>query len=819
MSSKIIHRRTSNVASALAYLKEIYNEYFQHGAEEERGLLLCTKQFEPMVNLRLLQLRDVKLEGNFRCLPPEIKWLQWKKCPLKCLPADFPPKLTVLDLSESKIERVWGSRQWCSYNNKVAKNLVVLNLHHCYNLTALPDLSGHRALEKLILEHCIGLTTIHRSIGDLTSLRHLDLRDCQSLVEFPSDVSGLKRLETLILSGCFELKELPEEMGNMLSLRELLVDETAIEKLPESIFRLTKLESLSLNKCKSLRRLPFCIGKLVSLREFSLNGSALEEIPNSIGFLRNLEKLSLMWCKSLTVLPNSVGNLESLTEFWLNSSSVKELPASIGSLSYLKGLSLGGCCYIITLPFSIERLASMVELQLDGTSIEVLPDQIGSLKSLKKLEMRSCESLRSLPQTIGNMLALNTLIIVNAAITELPESIGMLENLVMLRLNQCKLLWKLPDSFGKLKNLHHLLMEETAVTKLPENFGMLPRLMILKMAKKTGQEVPWNPRFVELPSSLSNLSLLKEFDARRWKISGKIPDDFEKLSLLEVLKLDHNDFCSLPSSLHGLSILRELLLSNCKELKLLPPLPSSLVKLNAANCIALESISDLSNLSNLEDLHLTNCDKLVDVPGLECLKSLKRLYTGGCNSCSSAVKRKLDKVALRNLYHLSMPGSEIPNWFTPKEVRFSKRKNHAIKAVIFAVVVSINHQIPDDRRDQIPATVDIQARILRSNKPVCTTVLDLIGVPNTNEDQVYLCRYHEYRGLVLTLDDGDKIEVVMRDPPFVKGVELKKCGVHMVYENDDDYGGDEESLDESQQSVSQKLTRFIESSEATKKLC
>lgn len=125
MSSKIIHRRTSNVASALAYLKEMYKEYFQHGAEEEQGLVLFTKQFEPIVKLRLLQLRDVKLEGNFRHLPPEIKWLQWKKCPLKCLPSDLPPKLTVLDLSESKIERVWGSRQWCWYNNKVGFTFVV----------------------------------------------------------------------------------------------------------------------------------------------------------------------------------------------------------------------------------------------------------------------------------------------------------------------------------------------------------------------------------------------------------------------------------------------------------------------------------------------------------------------------------------------------------------------------------------------------------------------------------------------------------------------------------------------------------------------
>ena len=108
----------------------------------------------------------------------------------------------------------------------------------------------------------------------------------------------------------------------------------------------------------------------------------------------------------------------------------------------------------------------------------------------------------------------------------------------------------------------------------------------------------------ELPKSFSNLSLLGEFDAHALEISGKIPDDFEKLSL-EILKLGHNHFCKLPSSLRGLSILKQLILPDCKELKSLAPLPSSLVEVNVANCIALESVSDLSNLESLRDLNLT----------------------------------------------------------------------------------------------------------------------------------------------------------------------------------------------------------------------
>eukprot|EP00268_Persea_americana_P019729 TRINITY_DN2014_c0_g1_i6.p1 TRINITY_DN2014_c0_g1~~TRINITY_DN2014_c0_g1_i6.p1 ORF type:complete len:1252 (-),score=251.60 TRINITY_DN2014_c0_g1_i6:275-4030(-) len=813
---------TRHVQGIILDFENFPKETFHYDSKKDGEMILHTEAFQSMVCLRLLQLSNVQLEGNFKCLPPELKWLRWRRCPLKNLPPSFcPPQLTVLDLSESKIESLWGWKLWGWYNNEVAANLMVMNLRGCCNLAAIPDLSRHQALEKLILERCTSLTTIHKSLGDMTMLRHLNMRDCSNLVELPN-VSGLKHLEILILSGCSRLKAIPQDIRGMNSLRELLLDKTAIDKLPESIFWLTKLERLSLNDCQSLKQLPLHITQLVSLRDLSLDGSALEEIPNSIGSLQNLEKLSLMRCKSLTVLPDSLGDLKLLSELWLKESSVKELPTSIGSLFCLKHLSVGS-----KLPVSIGGLASVVELQLDGTLIVDLPDQVDGLKSLQKLEMRNCVSLRSLPESIGRVLTLTTLIMVNAAITELPDSIGMLENLIMLNLNECMQLCSLPSSIGKLKSLHHLRMEQTAVTELPESFGMLSSLMVLKMAKKPyfhevsenskndelkllSAEEKWLP--VALPSSFSNLSSLEELNARAWKISGKIPDDFEKLSALENLNLCHNDFYSLPCSLRGLSILKKLHLSHCKYLRVLPPLPSSLVELNAANCTALESIYDLSNLENLRDLNLANCEKLKGIPGLERLKSLRMLYMTGCRSCCSEAKPKLDKNILRNLYYLSVPGSEIPDWFTPDVVSYIKPKNRVLKAVIIGVVVSIDHQIANDLRDELPVVVGVEVKILRLNKPVFNTGPHLAGVPKTDEDHFYLCRYQD-QPLVYYLKDGDRIQVTMRDPPIVKGVQLKKCGIHLVFENDDDYAGDEESLSESHQSVSRKLETFIGSSD------
>ncbi|XP_038705144.1 disease resistance protein RPV1-like isoform X4 [Tripterygium wilfordii] len=810
--------RRPNIASAVTYLKEVFKKC--QDEENEKQVVLYTKPFRPMVNLRLLEINQVKLVGNFKYVPTELRWLQWKGCPLRNLPYNFHPRqLTVLDLSESNIKRVWG---WNA--KKVAENLMVLNLKGCRNLDYI-DLSGHQNLEKLVLQQCSKITNLHKSIGSLSTLLFLNLKDCINLVDFPSDVSGLKNLETLILSGCSGLKELPKTMGHMRSLKELLLDKTAIATLPESIFRLTNLEKLNLNGCRFLKRFPNCIGALVSLRELTLSDTALEELPHSVGDLVNLEKLNLMQCKSLAEVPDNIGNLKSLTEFLIDASAIRELPSSIGSLSFLKILSAENCEFLSRLPDSIEGLASTVELQFGGPLIAALPENMGSLKTLRKIEMRNCTLLRSLPATIGGILTLTTLTIDNVSIMELPESIGLLENLVILQLNKCKMLNKLPSSMGNLKSLHHFGMDETAVIEIPESLGMLSRLMVLRMTKRPLFRLPNNsepadsdtverPTLVPLPTSLSNLSLLEELDAHAFGISGRIPDEFEKLSSLEILNLGNNDFCSLPCSLRGLSLLKKLYLPYCENLKSLPPIPSSLLELNLANCFALESVSDLSNLENLHDLNLTNCEKVVDIPGLECLKSLERLYLSGCKACFSAVKRRLSKVCLKDIHNLSMPGSKIPDWFSQGRLRFSQHKDLEVKSVIIGVVVSLDHQITDELRNKLPAVMDIQANILKLGEPVYTFTLQLMGVPRTHDDQVHFYRYPHFHQLDSQLNDDYEIEVTKRDPQEVKGVELKMSGAHLVFENDDDCDGNEELLDESQNPVypvSERLANFFSS--------
>ena len=174
------------------------------------------------------------------------------------------------------------------------------------------------------------------------------------------------------------------------------------------------------------------------------------------------------------------------------------------------------------------------------------------------------------------------------------------------------------------------------------------------------------------------------------------------------------------------------------------------------------------------------------------------------------------QVTLKHLYNLSIPGSEIPNWFVQEVPYFSSHRNLKVTSVIIGVVVCVsgNPQMHDAYSENVPVIVDVQAKLFRRNddKAVHTTTLKLEGVTDTNEDQLYLCRFLDFKGLVFMLKDGDRIQVAVREKPFYTGLELKKYGIHVILENDDDNEDeDEEGLNESQQSVSERLVQFLKS--------
>nr|GMD31218.1 TMV resistance protein N-like [Ipomoea batatas]GMD97494.1 TMV resistance protein N-like [Ipomoea batatas]GME15117.1 TMV resistance protein N-like [Ipomoea batatas]GME17591.1 TMV resistance protein N-like [Ipomoea batatas] len=140
-------------ASAIAHLKQSYNRHFGHAAEEEDGIL-NTRAFKAMANLRLLRINYAELLGNFKFFPAEMKWLQWKGCPLQCIPSEFWPRdIAVLDLSGSKITQVWNNKGLDIFRYKDQNSMDNIAIDHLLEPEKVVDASedlGHPFLPPLV---------------------------------------------------------------------------------------------------------------------------------------------------------------------------------------------------------------------------------------------------------------------------------------------------------------------------------------------------------------------------------------------------------------------------------------------------------------------------------------------------------------------------------------------------------------------------------------------------------------------------------------------------------------------------------------------
>ena len=65
-----------------------------------------------MNKLRLLQLAGVQLNGDFKYLSGELRWLYWHGFPLTYTPAEFQQgNLVAIELKYSNLKQIWKKSQ------------------------------------------------------------------------------------------------------------------------------------------------------------------------------------------------------------------------------------------------------------------------------------------------------------------------------------------------------------------------------------------------------------------------------------------------------------------------------------------------------------------------------------------------------------------------------------------------------------------------------------------------------------------------------------------------------------------------------------
>ncbi|KAF2297095.1 hypothetical protein GH714_017147 [Hevea brasiliensis] len=194
------------------------------------------------------------------------------------------------------------------------KFLRTTNFSGCSSITKFPDISTN--IQFLYLSET-GIEELPSTIGELSKLSCLDLKNCKRLKNIPCTISKLASLEKLIVSGCSSINKFPEVSK---SIKKLFLCGTAIEEIPSSIEYCSELVELSMQNCKKFRILPSCICKLKSLQKLILSG-----------------------CSIFECFPEILEAMGSLRCLYLDGTAIMNLPSPIENLKGLSSLELRNC--------------------------------------------------------------------------------------------------------------------------------------------------------------------------------------------------------------------------------------------------------------------------------------------------------------------------------------------------------------------------------------------------------------------------------------------------------------------------------------------
>ncbi|XP_050260694.1 disease resistance protein RUN1-like [Quercus robur] len=371
------------------------------------------ESFSKMHYLKLLIISNVQLVHEPKHLPISLRFLEWSRYPSKSLPLNFQSnELVELYMCGSCIEQLWkGAKSFeklkiiqmnGSTNLKETPDLIkVPNLKEmvladCLNLREIhPSTLVHNRLTLLNLKGCVNVKTLPSKF-EMESLEVLILSGCSKLRKIPEFGENMQRVLKLYLGGT-AITKLPASIGHLTGLVLLNVrDCKSLTCLPSNIFNLKLLKEVNISRCSKLERLPENVGNAESVEELDVSGTAIREVPSSVGLLKNLKVLSFKGCKRLSSFNST--SWYDLLPFSSRPEIVDPVAfSSLLGLCSLTKLNLRNC-NLSVIPDDIGCLFSLEEIHLSENSFVCLPDSISQLCKLERMYLNNCTSLRSLPK-------------------------------------------------------------------------------------------------------------------------------------------------------------------------------------------------------------------------------------------------------------------------------------------------------------------------------------------------------------------------------------------------------------------------------------
>ena len=493
----------------------------------------------------------------------------------------------------------------------------------------------------------------------------------------------------------------------------------------------------------------------------------LYKILASIEDLKKLIRLDLNGCKCLESLPHKI-SLEALVIFDLGGCSrLKKFPEIVGNMLHLSKLCLSETP-IKDLPLFVEHLTGLIELDLrDCKNLSSLSNACCCLMSLKILTLSGCSKLDELPENLGNIEGLEKLDVSGTAITGLPLSVVQLKNLEVLSLRGCVGL----SSKSVNKLLSFPLMQRK---RSPNPMGMLV-------------------------CCLQGLWSLTKLDLSFCNIRT-IPDVLGSLSFIKQLNLEGNNFVCLPESIIQLSNLEGLYLGGCTQLQMLPKLPLNMYLIEVEGCTSLETLSLSPEYDFQLNINLFNCFKLIYNQGKGdllsrnsiiqvCLSlplSLSLLHVSEVLNIMICLFQRCCKPK-RSTY-LTIPGSEIPNWFMHQNVGASvnlQLPSHLLFSSILGIAVCVVYHC-----GYMTCSPELCCSVIANGYRSLGTWIPLLGKFGKIEsyhlwlEYIPFARFKSHWKELLDANEFLQIEVTFEteDP----GLEVTKCGAHLIFEQDNE---------------------------------